>query len=139
MFKLKFSVFHLSAVLSLQLYFSSCSLVGTKQNNIQIESLPAGATITSVSDNGQVTTLGTTPLTISEQKLFNNSNFVQLQASLPGYKDNTIHVPKLDRLNQAALTFKLSEQSFTDSKKTEQFTDLINEIARVQSLIHQKK
>lgn len=127
-------------ILLIELFLlSSCSLLKNTDKKIRIETTPSMATITIISDNGQVRTIGQSPLEISESELFRGSNMILMQATLNGFKETNVYIPKTDRLNEMNLTLRLKEIPLLESKKSDQVNNLVSEIAKAQALIFQKK
>jgi tetratricopeptide (TPR) repeat protein len=117
----------------------SCSLLKNRDKQIRIESTPNMATITVLTEDGQVRTLGKSPLEISESELFRGDNIIYLQSSLNGFKDSTIYIPKNDHLKEMAITIRMKELPLLESKQNDQVNNLVTEIAKAQALIYQKK
>ncbi|MCK6596556.1 MAG: hypothetical protein L6Q33_15280, partial [Bacteriovoracaceae bacterium] len=74
------------------LSFTACSSFSNNSKNIRIETTPSMASITTLSADGQIRTLGQSPLEISESELFQNNNMVYLQATLNGFKENSLYI-----------------------------------------------
>lgn len=131
-------IYHLVSA-SLLSVLIGCSILPNTDKPIKIESTPSLATISILSEDGQVRTLGKTPLEISESEFFRGSKMVYVQASLEGFKDNAVYVPRADRLKETSITLRLKELPLLETKKSDQINNLVSEVAKVQSLIFQKK
>lgn len=116
-----------------------CSLLKNSDKQIRIETTPNMATITVVAEDGQVRTLGKSPLEISESELFRGNNMIYLQSSLNGFKDSAVYIPKSDRLKEMAITIRMKELPLLESKQNDQVNNLVTEIAKAQAMIYQKK
>ena len=121
------------------LSFTACSSFSNNSKNIRIETTPSMASITTLSADGQIRTLGQSPLEISESELFQNNNMVYLQATLNGFKENSLYIPKTERLKEMNITLRLKELPLFESKKNDQVNNLLSEIAKAQAMIFQKK
>lgn len=121
------------------LCFTACSSFSNNSKNIRIETTPSMASITTLSADGQIRTLGQSPLEISESELFQNNNMVYLQATLNGFKENSLYIPKTERLKEMNITLRLKELPLFESKKNDQVNNLLSEIAKAQAMIFQKK
>jgi len=121
------------------LSFTACSSFSNNSKNIRIETTPSMASITTLSADGQIRTLGQSPLEISESELFQNNNMVYLQATLNGFKENSLYIPKKERLKEMNITLRLKELPLLESKKNDQVNNLLSEIAKAQAMIFQKK
>lgn len=121
------------------LCFTACSSFNIYSKNIRIETTPSMASITTLSSDGQIRTLGQSPLEISESELFQNNNMVYLQATLNGFKENSLYIPKTERLKEMNITLRLKELPLLESKKNDQVNNLLSEIAKAQAMIFQKK
>lgn len=117
----------------------SCALIDLPGRKVSIESTPPGAIITRQGDDGQINTLGKAPLEIQEEKLFENNEMILLQATLGGFRDTAVYIPQIERLSKMAITFRLEETPLSESKNSDQTNSLVSEIAKAQSLIHQKR
>ena len=121
------------------LSFTACSSFSNNSKNIRIETTPSMASITTLSADGQIRTLGQSPLEISESEVFQNNNMVYLQATLNGFKENSLYIPKTERLKEMNITLRLKELPLFESKKNDQVNNLLSEIAKAQAMIFQKK
>jgi hypothetical protein len=114
---------------------TSCST----NTGVRIESTPTGATLSSIGPTGEKTTLGKTPLQISEQDFFRNEKIIELQASMAGHRESIIIVPRTERLKELSLTIKLKEQVTSEAKNSDRLNFLVGDLAQAQAMIHQKK
>jgi tetratricopeptide (TPR) repeat protein len=119
------------------LLITSCST--STNNGIRIETNPTGASVVAIGGDGQQTSLGKTPIQMTEQEFFRGEKLLQIQTILPGYKEAIVFVPRSDRLKDASLTIILKEQISSETKNSEKLNTLVGELAQGQALIHQKK
>lgn len=111
----------------------------SSNNGIRIETNPTGASVVAIGVDGQQTSLGKTPIQMTEQEFFRGEKLLQLQAILPGYKETTVFVPRSDRLKEVSLTIILKEQVSIETKNSDKLNALVGELAQAQAMIHQKK
>jgi len=114
--------------------FWGCSGAGV----VNLKTIPSSANIKVLNNGGEITDLGVSPLNASTEKLFSNSNYVQLLIEKEDFKPERIVItrPYLDTNFDLSVELK---QAINNSKSNENLEKVSIKIAEVYRKIQSKE
>lgn len=116
--------------------FSSASCSTSQQ--ITIKTLPDKSDVKIIDNNGDVTELGTSPITIPATQIFQGKQFVKLEVSKEQFKKENLFLTKPHSSQSIAVSIKLDRTLADDNSIDKQIDSFAFTIAEIQNKIHQK-
>jgi hypothetical protein len=113
---------------------TSCSVA----QQITIKTLPDKSNIKIIDNNGDVTELGTSPISISAQQIFQGKQFVKLEISKEQFKQENIFLTKPHSSQSIDVSIKLNRTLVNDNSIDKKIDNFAFTIAEIQNKIHQK-
>ena len=121
-------------VLLVILFVNSCA----SSQQVTIKTLPDKSDVKIIDDNGNVTELGTSPISLSGQQIFQGKQFVKLEISKNKFQKENIFLTKPHSNQSVDLSIKLNRLISDDKNIDKQIDKFAFTIAEIQNKIHQK-
>lgn len=128
--------------MKLYYYLALISLLSCSNAQVKIDTIPEGATVSSIGPKGEIKEIGKTPLNIKEDQLYvMNSGFAQLKITKDQFLDDNVVITKPVMSRDLQLSFKLKklEQSSDARLIKEDNEKIATSIARLNALIKEKQ
>lgn len=105
---------------------------------VVIASNPGRADVYLIGNQGELTSLGQTPLELSESNFFGTNDAVKIRIEHPSYKEKEIFISRPPRMGLVDLSVKLEESPRVEDIGVKKLNDLAGKIAEGQAFIHKK-
>lgn len=105
---------------------------------VLISSNPGGADVYLVGNQGEQTSLGKTPLDLSESGFFGTNDAVKIRIEHSSYKEKELFISRPPRLGQIDLSVKLEESPRIEDIGVKKLNSLAGQIAEGQAFIHKR-
>lgn len=126
-------------LLKLTIILTTFSIVScSTSQQITIKTLPDKSDVKIIDDNGDVTELGTSPITIPGAQIFQGKQFVKLEISKEQFKKENLFLTKPHGSQSVAVSIKLDRTLADDNSIDKQIDSFAFTIAEIQNKIHQK-
>lgn len=136
---MKFSEYTHKNLVNFSIIMAIFSIVScSTSQQITIKTLPDKSDVKIVDDNGDVTELGTSPITIPSTQIFQGKQFVKLEISKEQFKKENLFLTKPHSSQSVAVSIKLDRTITDDNSIDKQIDSFAFTIAEIQNKIHQK-